>query len=90
METGRIIINIPCRESSNDTKSATCPQQRNVGGSGALVVEVGQAEEEECQIKREEEHEERDGRAKGADQQQEGEDEPAKEVDSKGVEERLG
>ena len=55
------IVNIPGGESSKNTKGSAGSQETSVRGSGAAVVEVGQAEEEECKIKREEEHEEGDG-----------------------------
>ena len=71
------IKDIPCGESSENTKGTACSDERDVGGSSGVVVEVAEAEEEECQVKREEQREEGDGRAKGADQQQEGEDEPS-------------
>lgn len=55
------IVIIPCGERSEDTKGSAGSQETSVRSSGAAVVEVGQAEEEECKIKREEEHEECDG-----------------------------
>jgi hypothetical protein len=54
-------VNIPCGERSEDTKGSPGSQETSVRSSGAAVVEVSQAEEEECEIKREEEHEEGDG-----------------------------
>ena len=58
--------------------------------ASAAVLKVCEAEEEEGQVKSEEEQEEGNSRAEGADQQQEGEDEPAHEVQSERVEERNG
>ena len=54
------------------------------------VQQVCEAEEQECQIKGEEEREEGDSRAEGAYQEQEGENEPAHEIESERVEERCG
>lgn len=58
--------------------------------SSAAVHQICKTEHEERQVKCEEEQEEGHGRAEGADEQQEGEDEPGHEVESEGVEERIG
>jgi hypothetical protein len=80
-------MNIPSSERSKDTKGTTSSQEASVGTTSAAVLQVCEAEEQECQVKRKEEGEESDGRAESADQQQEGEDEPAHEIESERVEE---
>jgi hypothetical protein len=80
---------IPSDERCQNTEGATSSKETSVCGTSATVHQVCEAKHEECEVKREEEQKEGNGRAKGADQQQEGEDEPCHEIESERVEEWL-
>lgn len=82
-------VNIPSNKGGDDTESAAGLQASGVGSASATVLEVGNAEHEEGKVKAEEEQEEGDGRAQGADHHEEGEDEPGDEVKAERVEEGL-
>lgn len=69
---------VPGGESSQDTESATGPEEFCVGlGHRAHTVKIGNRQSEECQIEREEKEEEGDGGPQRTEQHQEREDEPA-------------
>lgn len=72
--TGQGIV--PGQESSEKSKEASCLD--DAGGWGAVSAnKVADTEQEEGHVQAEEEGEECHGGAEGADQQDEGEDEPA-------------
>lgn len=83
-------MNVPSDKRRQDTKSTTSPQQTGVGCASAAVVQVSESEHQECHVEGEEEQEEGHGGSQGADEHEEGEDEPAHEVDAERVEEGRG
>lgn len=78
---------VPGEECSQETKDTAGLLQAKVSGSGhsTRVCEMGAGEEEEADVEGEEEEEEHDGRLHGAKEEDEGEDEPAHEVEAKSI-----
>jgi hypothetical protein len=75
-------MNIPSSERSKDTKGTTSSQEASVGTTSAAVLQVCEAEEQECQVKRKEEGEESDGRAESPKESRNGFGESASSVDA--------
>lgn len=74
---------VPGRKCGQDTKRTACNVQAAVRRFGLDVVEVvAECQAEECQVKREEQEEEGNGRFERAYHHEEGEDEPALEETS--------
>lgn len=69
---------VPGGKSCQETEETTCLLDLGVGVAGTIVVKVAETQEEEGQIQSEEQDEESNGGAEGAEDQNGGEDEPAK------------
>jgi len=68
---------IPRQERRKNTKIPTCLDQGSVSLTLGIGVQISKEQAQESQVEREEQHEECDGRAKRAEQQDKRKDEPA-------------
>lgn len=74
-ETGQRVV--PGQEGGEQRKESTGLHDASGGGTGGVPDQVGDTQQQEGEVQREEQGEEGDGRLERAEQQQEGEDEPA-------------